>query len=310
VIGIDVSVLIATWRRPRLLAETLRSLAAMTVSSLRWEVLVVDNAADSGTAAAVRDLASRLPVRLLAEPVPGKNRALNRALADCTGGLVAFTDDDVLVEPDWLRELWEGAERWPNATVFGGRVLPRWPEDCEIPPTHSLFDHAYAVADFSRPEGPYSSGYVYGPNMAIRAAVFKAGWRFDTTIGPDGTDRYVTGSETSLTVALEKAGHEAIYLPRALVHHQIRPEQLTPGWLYGRAFRKGRAEALKRGVSGGLRFIPRELLITLAKEYASWWQCRVQRDREGTLHHGLAYWTARGMIFQCRTTPRTIPDRR
>jgi glycosyltransferase involved in cell wall biosynthesis len=301
----DVSVLLATRRRPGLLRDTLDSLAAARVEEIRWELLVVDNAADRDTQRVAQDAASRLPLRLIVEPARGKNRALNRALDEARGALVAFTDDDVVVHVNWLSELWRGALRWPDATMFGGRILPRWPAGVSAPDPHPFFLHAYAVADFKHPEGRYSSGYVYGPNMAIRRAVFEAGWRFDPTLGPDGTNDYVTGSETGLTVALEQAGHTAVYLPQALVEHQIRPEQLTPAWLYGRAFRKGRAEARKRGLVGGWRRIPRDLYVQLGREYAAFCRCRLMRDQAGALDHGIAYWMSRGMIHHCRVSPPT-----
>lgn len=300
----EVSVLIATSRRPDLLAQTLDSLARMEMHDDRWDVIVIDNADEPATGAVVREAEGRLPVRLLVEPTAGKNHALNRGLAEARGALVAFTDDDVVVDRGWLRELCEGAARWPEATMFGGRILPQWPAACPEPAPHPFLEHAYGIADFDHPEGRYSSGYVYGANMVLRRAVFDEGWRFDPRMGPDGTDRYITGSETSLTVALEKAGHRAIYLPRALVRHQIRPEQLTTTWLHGRAFRKGRAEALKRGLGGGLRAVPREVAVSVVREYASWWRCRLVRDRRSALDHGLEYWKARGMVHQCRVGAR------
>jgi hypothetical protein len=309
----DVSVLLATRRRPAALAETLQGLASMAAGPFAWELVVVDNVddidsgGDAETRRVVEQAAPGLPVRLLVEPVGGKNRALNRAVEVATGTLVAFTDDDVSVDGAWLGELWQGAARWPDASMFGGRILPRWPEGCETPPSGPFFEHAFAVADFAHPEGRYSSGYVYGANMAIRAAVFKAGWRFDERMGPDGTDRYITGSETSLTVALERKGHHAIYLPRAVVHHRIRPDQLTPAWLHGRAFRKGRASALKRGLAGGLRHLPRDVMTAAVREYAAWWRCWLRGDREGALAHGIAYWTERGVMHQCRVSPRPGP---
>ena len=295
-----MSVLIATRHRPDRLAETLRGLAAMRTDGLHWQLVVVDNGGDGRTREVVASAA--LPVSLVVEAAPGKNRALNRGLDVVAGSLVVFTDDDVRVDGGWLAEVVAGADRWPAASMFGGRILPEWPEGEEVPPYHPFFDHAYGIADFAHGEGPYSPGYVYGGNMAVRAALFHSGWRFDERLGPDGGDRYVTGSETSLTVALARQGHTAVYLPRALVHHQIRPEQLSPAWLYGRAFRRGRADALKQGLRGGWRRIPPALVTRAARAYAAWSASRLRGDRAGTLDHGLAYWNARGMMHQCRVT--------
>lgn len=304
----DISVLVATHRRPALLEGTLRSLGAMDTAGIEWELLIVDNAPLAGSRVVVPDPELRARTRVLVESTPGKNRALNAGLREVRGGLVVFTDDDVIVERGWLRELWNGAGRWPEADVFGGRVLPRWPAGATPPREHPFHGHAYAIADFDRPEGPYSSGYVYGPSMAVRRAVFDAGWRFDPGIGPDGTRRYITGSETSLTVALERAGRGSIYLPRAVVYHQIRSEQLTSRWLHGRAFRKGRAEALKQRLAPGESgTVPETLRATARREYAAWQTCRSSGDEDRAFDHALNYWMTRGMIYQLRYTSRVGP---
>ena len=303
-----LSVIIATRRRPQYLADTLRSFSDANTSGLDWELLVVDNGGDSDTTRVVGDAARRLPVRLLHEHATGKNHAINRALIDASGSLVVFTDDDVIVDRQWLRELHDGATRWPNATMFGGKIQPRWPEGHLPPRAHELFDHAFAVADFGDVEQPYSAGYVYGPNMAIRAGVFGTGWRFNPAIGPDGTDRYISGSETSLTVALQKHGHQAVYLPRAVVEHRIRPEQLKAAWLFGRAFRRGRTDACQKGYEGGWRRVPRSLVGDAIREYAAWWRCRLSRDEPGALDHGIKYWRARGAIYHCLSSPAVAPS--
>ena len=299
----DVAIVIATRHRARELAGTLRSLAAMDGSGLEWEVVVVNNGADPETRRVAVEAATELRLRCLDEPTAGKNRALNRALHTVHCALVAFTDDDVVVDRGWLTALWQGAARWPDASIFGGRILPQWP-DGSPPADHALFDHAYAIADFAHGERAYSSGYVYGPNMAIRSRVFDEGWRFNEQVGPDGTHTYISGSETSLTVALEKAGHRAVYLPHALVHHQIRSEQLTNRWLYGRAFRRGRTEAYRKRMEGGWRHVPPQLFVNVAHELMQAVGCCGRGDHRGHLHHMLKYWAARGRVYHCCVTPR------
>jgi hypothetical protein len=54
---------------------------------------------------------------------PGGTR--NHGLAECTGDYVLFLDDDVLPEPQIIREYWELVLKHPNAAGFIGRtVLP------------------------------------------------------------------------------------------------------------------------------------------------------------------------------------------
>jgi GT2 family glycosyltransferase len=302
VASLDVSVLLATCRRPTLLARTLESFRALRTGGLAYELLVIDNGSPRETESVLAHLADRIPVRLLVEEAHGKNRALNRAIPEARGALLVFTDDDVIVDPDWLHELHEGARRWPEHAVFGGRVLPLWPPEGAPRFRHKFLTHAYAIADLDRPEGPYGAGWVFGPNMAVRATIFRAGWRFDPAIGPDGTDTYMTGGESELLFRLERAGVGAVYLPRARVLHQIRSEQLRPRWIYGRAFRKGRWDFAKRRAGAGPRSLgaSRAMLVELLAAYACLLAARLTFDRGAQFDRGVAYWRARGMLYESR----------
>jgi len=292
-------VIITTLRRAPILAETLRSFEALDVDGLGWELLLLDNAGgDPATREVATAFGTRLPIQLVLEPRPGVNHARNRAVERARGELIVFADDDITPAPEWLRQLREGAGRWPEAYVFGGRVLPAWPTSAAVPADHEFFAHAYAIADWSIPEGPYSAHRVFGPNMAYRASVFRDGWRFDPRIGPDGTDRYMTGSETSFNLALERAGFVAIYLPGARVHHRVRPEQLALTWLYRRSFRLGRWEAYLGPHRVERTASLRRLLTALTRSYLRFARARLRGDPAEALDAGLAYWRLRGVLHQ------------
>lgn len=300
----DISVLLSTYRRSALLAQTLESLCRMDAGGLRWEVLVVDNAGDEETRRTAERMRGRLQIACLREPRKGKNNALNRAVEEARGALLVFTDDDIIADRFWLREMREGAERWPGFPVFGGRILPRFPSpDVPLPREHPFFIGAYVLADWNIHEGPYKAAYVWGPNMAVRAEIFREGWRFDPLIGPNGSN-YIMGSETEFTMRLEKAGHGAVYLPKSLVHHQIRPEQLKPRWLYGRSFRDGRQKAVRYGrpdaplLFGVPRYLVRRLVETGVERLFRFY------DREKAVDLGLKYWNLRGMLHQYRKEGR------
>jgi GT2 family glycosyltransferase len=228
------------------------------------------------------------------------NRARNRAIDHARGRLLIFTDDDVAPRPDWLAELRRGVDRWPGAQVFGGRVLPSWPDGGPAPAPHTLSVNAYVIADWKIPEGPYSAHRVFGPNMTYRATVFEGGRRFDPRFGPDGTDTYITGAETSLNLQLERPGVTPVYLPRAVVHHRVRREQLEPAWLFKRAFRLGRWEAHVAGLSRRpWPALPR-LLLDLRRARVAFATARAGGDSRTTLEAGLAYWRHRGALYQWR----------
>jgi GT2 family glycosyltransferase len=219
----------------------------MQAVSFDWQLIVVDNAGDDSTQRTCKEYQSQLPLLYMVCAQPGKNAALNQGLQHATGELIVFTDDDVLPDANWLAAMREGASRWPNHVLFGGRVLPHWPSE----PPDFVMQFAsnaeqgrwtYGVLNPKFDEGPNPTLLPLGANMAVRRTLFDNGMRFNETIGPNGMS-YAMGSETELNLRLRSQGHNAVYLPKSSVYHQIRPEQMTVEWIISRAFREGRGEA-------------------------------------------------------------------
>ena len=171
---------------------------------------------------------------LLHCPSPGKNRALNTALPAFEGDLIVFTDDDVLPAPDWLQRLRAAADAHPEATLFGGTVLPDWPAPLPAWLSEQVVEFSVLYAKNERASGPCRPIDIYGPNMAVRAGVFEAGTRFAEHVGPDATNPlYAMGSETELLRRLEAEGHRGWFEASAQgrPHHPARADagKLDPG---------------------------------------------------------------------------------
>ncbi|HKV70104.1 MAG TPA: glycosyltransferase [Gemmatimonadales bacterium] len=236
-----LTVLFATHNGVRTLPDVLEAYLRLRTPSGGWRLVSVDNASTDGTSAVLAGFSARLPLTVRQEPRLGKNGALNAALDLVDGDLAVFTDDDVFPHPDWLVRLRQAADDHPDYSVFGGTVLPRW----ESPPPSWVLDDVPLGPAFTLtgdlPEGPTTAHTVFGPNMAVRSAVFAAGTRFDTRIGPRGTD-YAMGSETELVRRLLASGHQAWHVPAAQVEHFIRTGQLDPEWIVRRAVRFGRGQ--------------------------------------------------------------------
>lgn len=208
-------------------------------------IIVVDNGSTDATPRLLREAAaaSAVPFAVLDEPRPGKNRALNRALPlAAEARLVVFTDDDVLPEPDWLERLSAAAAARPEADLFGGAIRPHWPGAMPrwIVGYGVPLGVVYSATDPGRAAGPIDVDLVWGPNMAIRGTVLRAGHRFDEQVGPNAASAlYGMGSETEFNTRLQRAGHRAFFVPDAVVGHIVRAEQLDERWILGRAFRHG-----------------------------------------------------------------------
>jgi glycosyltransferase involved in cell wall biosynthesis len=236
-----LTVLLATRNRGVILGSVLESLCQVRAPMSGWKLLVVDNGSTDQTGRVISSFTSRLPLEFLREPRLGKNCALNAGLAHAEGDLIVFMDDDVFACEDWLVRLRRAADCRAECSMFGGSVVPRW-EVC--PPAWMAWADqgaAYAITNPTWKEGPITADCIWGLNMAIRSDVFQSGIRFDTAMGPRGSN-YRQGGDTELTRRLEAQGHKAWHVPGAVVEHLIRKDQIERAWLMRRAFRHGRGE--------------------------------------------------------------------
>jgi glycosyltransferase involved in cell wall biosynthesis len=309
---LDLSILFATRNRADLLRATLEGIAAQKLpAGLRWEVLVADNGSTDATPRVLEELAARLPLVVVREDRPGKNRALNQALARARGRFLLFTDDDIVPDPRWAAEMLAAADRWPAASVFAGRITPLFPDQApEWLRRHPFVEAAYARFELPQAEGP-TRKLPFGPSFGVRAAAM-AGTTFHEDIGPNGQD-YVAGSETELLQRLQQRGEQIVYVPTSTVGHVVRPEQLDVEWLFGRSYRLGRCLValgfVKDQTGPRIAGVPCSVWLRFAKEWAFHrLHARSPDDRRRFLG-GLDYHFLRGCIRQHRLASRPAAPR-
>lgn len=237
-----ISVIFSSFNGQATIGKTLEAFCGLIAPPRGWKLIVVDNGSTDQTAVIAQSFKDRLPLLLLSESRRGKNFALNQAIDHAEGELVVFTDDDVMPAPDWLCNLRACALSQPAYGLFGGPILPRWPK----PPPPWVFKciplgMVYAITDPEQAQGEIPNDMVWGPNMAVRRSIFDQGLRFQTQLGPDGSEKYIMGSETELTRRLAGMGVKAWFCKEARVEHLIRENQLDQDWVLKRFFRHGRS---------------------------------------------------------------------
>jgi glycosyltransferase involved in cell wall biosynthesis len=302
---LDFSLLIATRERSSILQATLCHLERQNLDGARWELIVVDNGSRDSTACVLEEARSRLPLVALREEKPGKNRALNRALAVAKGELLVFSDDDVIPRPDWLGELLRASRRWPDHAIFGGRVDPDYPEGTP----DWLKEHAFAGWAFTRfvpkqTEGVLPASLIpVGPNLAIRASRL-LGDRFCENIGPRGSN-YAMGGESELIYRLMARGELCVYVPTAVVKHVVGRDQLQLQWLFRRSFRAGRgiARLTPDRASPRIFGVPRYLWRMLGASGFGYVASLAAGFRQ-RFEAGIAFHSVRGQIHEYRILNR------
>lgn len=234
------SVVVCTRERPALLRDALESLLAQDYPD--FEVIVVDNAPVSdGT----KHVAERLGVSYVVAPRPGLARARNVGLAAAQHALVAFTDDDVIADPAWLRGLARGFAHGDDVACVSGLVPTgelrnsvqayfdarvSWSKVT----TRRLFGLDQAPPDL--PMFPFCVGeFGTGANFAVRAETVRRLGGFDEALGV-GT-RTKGGEDLDIFTRVLFGGWRLAVEPDAVIWHRHRADLAS---LRGQAVGYGR----------------------------------------------------------------------
>lgn len=222
------SLVIPSRGRPDLLRQTVASiLEGLDVPA---ELIVVDQS--EAPDQALRQLTTPRPCRIMYkwEPVPGVSRARNSGALHASHDILAFTDDDVVVTPEWFGALVRSLVLEGEHTVVTGRVLPGSAANGDgfVPSTKVSEDPEVF-------EGRINADVLFSGNMALHRSVFDHVGRFDEQLGP-GT-RFPAAEDNDFAFRLLGSGYRIVYEPTATLYHvawRRRRDALSLQWAYGR----------------------------------------------------------------------------
>ncbi|MFY9263903.1 MAG: glycosyltransferase, partial [Solirubrobacterales bacterium] len=249
------SVVVCTRNRPESLTRTIASVLELDYPS--FELVIVDNSPEeAGTLAAVSAVGDPR-VRYVAEPRPGLSCARNRGLSVAEGELIAFTDDDVVVDRLWLASLARAFTRSPLIGCVTGLVPTAELRTAE----QSLFDRIVSWSSSMRPRivdprehpaddplFPYRTGRLgTGANFALSRAAARDVGPFDEALGAG---------------APAGGGEDLDYFLRALDHQwSIAVEPAAIAWHYHRADRTALQRQLYTYGSGAMAYGIKHALV-------------------------------------------------
>ena len=211
-----VTVCICTRNRGASIARTIQALRALEYDD--FDVVLVDQSTEEETTAALGELvAGDVRYTYLRSATRGSSTARNIALAHAVGPIIAFTDDDCDVSPQWLSRIVWYFHTHPDVAQICGEVRPA-PHD-----EYAGFIPTHPVPRMQRVASPWLKWRDHGisANMAFRKEALKSVGPWDEVLGTGGPLFACTDGD--MTYRMLRAGYTLLDVSDAYVtHHGFR----------------------------------------------------------------------------------------
>jgi len=279
-----ISIIICTYNRGQILADTLVSYAKLKRPlETDIELLIIDNNSNDQTSDIVHQfMQEHSETHYILEPKLGLSYARNRGITEAKGDFIAFVDDDVFFSQQWLVQL-EKTFRNPSVDCFGGKSIPVFNNGEPMWLTESIkliygsTNSGELEKEMIYPEHPF------GLNMAFKKGVFSKVGNFNPRLGRVGGS-LLSNEEADLFFRIDKAGLKTVYNPKAQLYHRIPDDRATPEWVLDRFYWQGISEvAFNQIVHPVSRY---SLLIKACKEIFTF----VRLATGGNWNPRKAYW--------------------
>jgi len=226
-----VSVIIPTnFQRAELVLETINCIVKQFLEFGDFEILVIEN--NVYPTKELVDLVNSTKVNFdrisyIHESNPGLHNARHTGAREARGSILIFIDDDILPDSNWLTEFIRGFDI-EKVDCAGGKVIPKWmlPPPLwidQIPTDYlSLLDYGTEIRPIIKREG------LNGCNFGVRKEIL-----FDVGgFNPDGfSDPKMVwhrgDGEYGLIKKIQAEGKKVVYLPKALIYHQIPSSRIS-----------------------------------------------------------------------------------
>jgi GT2 family glycosyltransferase len=216
------SVLICTYNRPQLLQKALEALVNRT--NEKPDQIVIVNGGDEQADSVIESFRGQ-GVQIDLIKTVNRNLAASRnvGLPHCMGDIVAMTDDDAEVFPDWVTQMKRAHAEQPQAGAVGGQVLGT--------NTESLVGKVADIITFPSWTEPRYVRTLPGVNISYKRSVIQGIGYQDETL--------FRGEDVDFNWRVKQAGYEVYFDPSIKVYHHHRPAfrgLIQQQYMYGRAY--------------------------------------------------------------------------
>jgi glycosyltransferase involved in cell wall biosynthesis len=270
-----ISVIICTHNRAFSLNLALQSIMEMSIADgLRWEVIIIDNNSSDDTWNVSQEFirSSGLKIKYFFEKEQGLAHARNRGIREAQGKIIAFTDDDCIVDHFWIMSILQEFSSDSSISVVCGRVELYNKDDKPI-----SIRTSNKRTTFSSPDHLFN--LVIGANMAFDRQVFDEVGMFDTDFGP-GT-KLGSADDSDFLYRVYKRGLTITYSPDVLVHHNHGRRDVAQLKFTYKSYAKGRGGFYCKHILRGDRDIFRQACYEILSRIKSTIKRIIRREPVG-----------------------------
>lgn len=255
----NISLIICTYNRQQFIGDALESISSQTLAHDRFEIIIVNNNSTDSTEQICLDfIKSHLEIdcKYVIETRQGLSFARNKGLQEAKYDIITYIDDDAFAKPDFLEQLSNYFNQYSQTAGVGGKVIPRYEIAEPAWMNKWLYgfvtkvDHGEKIKKFSGNQYPSGCNMTYRKDLLLQVGGFnnKLKWRAD--------DKYIY-------FKIKEISDEIVYLPAAVVEHQIDAERTSDENFFKLSRKFGSEESIRVRDLGALPFFKKiiEFLI-------------------------------------------------
>lgn len=290
------TIIVPTKNRCDALLKLLDSLKKLSqVEKIQPEIIIGDNNSSDDTWDALQRESMNFPLelRLMKVTTPGKSAVMNDAIRVARGQILAFLDDDVIVDPGWLQAIDHFLKNNPFLVAQGVIRVPS--PEAEDPQTKRLLDRYHTISRLEYGPEKQSLSSLNGANLVIFREIFEKVGFFDERLGPGAAG---TSEDVELARRILRAGLKIGYIHNAIVYHRVDRARLTDEYFKSLHRRQGLSRFVLE--NRGIMRIAASLLRSFL-QYCVYSLVGGERKRyrsKGRIYHYLAMLEARAKTRQ------------